>query len=252
MTSREAEKQPAEYLRLSASDAARLAERLEQVQAAIAAAAGRAARRAEDVTLVAVTKTVSPRLIYQAALLGLRDFGENYVQEAAPKRAALASALPSGVRWHLIGHLQANKVKAALELFDIIETVDSLRLAEAVSHRAGERMVPVLLEVAFGHEAGRPGFREEELESAVAVMRDLPGLSIQGLMTVPPLEVSLGETRRIFRRLRELRERLATAYPDLAWRHLSMGMTGDYEIAIEEGATIVRIGRAIFGERPTK
>ncbi|MBI4492309.1 MAG: YggS family pyridoxal phosphate-dependent enzyme [Chloroflexi bacterium] len=235
-----------------AAGAGELAERLERVRATIAAAALRVGRQPEDVTLVAATKTVPAPLVYQAALLGVRHFGENYVQEAAAKRSALQGTLPPGVCWHLIGHLQTNKAAAALELFDIIETADSFRVAQAISRRAGARAVPVLLEVALGEAPERLGFRPDELERAVAAVRELPGVAVQGLMAVPPPEASLHEVRRLFRRLRELRGQLASTYPDQDWRHLSMGMSGDYEVAIEEGATMVRIGRAIFGERPSK
>lgn len=226
--------------------------RVRHIRETIAQACARAGRRPEQVTLVAVTKTVPPAAVLEAARAGLRDFGENYVQEASPKRAELTGQLPADARWHLIGHLQANKVKASLVLFDIIHTVDSLRLAEAISQRAAARTVPVLLEVALGDQPERLGFRADALDSAVTTMRDLPGLAIQGLMTVAPLGIPLGEARRIFRRLRELQEQLASRFPDLEWQQLSMGMTDDYEVAIEEGATMVRIGRAVFGERPPK
>lgn len=228
-----------------------LPQRLERVRATIAEAAARVGRRADEITLVGVTKTVAPEAIRQAALLGLRDFGENYVQEAAAKRPLLRGAPFDQVRWHLVGHLQTNKVKAALELFDIIQTVDSLRLAEAISRRAGARVVPVLLEVKFGEEPTRVGFRPDEIPAVAPRLLELPGLSLQGLMTVPPLGLGQPEVRAIFRALRELRDAVASKYPRAGLRHLSMGMTDDYQVAIEEGATIVRIGRAIFGERPT-
>lgn len=237
--------------RLPAAEADALAERLERVRANIAAAALRAGRRPEEITLVGAVKAVEPAAICAAAELGLTDFGENYVQEAAAKRAALGSRLPAGARWHLLGHLQTNKVKAALDLFDIIQTVDSLRLADAINRRSLGPAVPVLLEVKFGPEPERSGFRPEELRDAAAALRGSTGLLVQGLMTVAPLGLTAAETRGIFGRLRELREQLAAGAPELEWRHLSMGMSEDYEIAVEEGATMVRIGRAIFGDRPT-
>jgi pyridoxal phosphate enzyme (YggS family) len=204
------------------------------------------------VTLVGATKTVAPDLIRAAALLGLRDFGENYVQEAESKSAVLRADQQLRIRWHMIGHLQTNKVKAALEVFDIIQSVDSVHLAEAISRRATGKRVSVLLEVKFGEEPTRLGFRPGEIASVVPSIVRLPGLSVEGLMTVPPLDYSPDETRRTFCELRELRDRLVARFPEAPLHHLSMGMTGDYEAAIEEGATIVRVGRAIFGERPPR
>jgi pyridoxal phosphate enzyme (YggS family) len=224
-----------------------LADRIARVQDAIAAAAARSGRPANAVRLVAVTKTVASERIAEAYALGVRDFGENRVQEAQPKIAALAA---QGLRpvWHLVGHLQTNKAAAALRSFDILEAVDSLRLAEAISRRVTGTPARILLEVNVAGEPSKFGFRlddpQQPFADAVAAIRALPGLLVEGLMTVAPIAENPEEVRPVFRRLAEL----AAAFQ---LRELSMGMTDDFPIAIEEGATMVRIGRAIFGERPS-
>lgn len=229
----------------------RLAENLEQVRARIAAAARRAGRAAQEVTIVAVTKTWPAEVVRAAVAAGLTDIGENRVQEAAAKRALLQDL--TGVRWHLVGHLQRNKARPAVELFDLIHSVDSLELAAALERRAAElgRVVPVLLEVNVGREESKFGFppREEVLRAAAEGMLRFPGLRLEGLMTVAPLGTDPEEVRPIFRRLAALRADLRERYPEAPWSHLSMGMTDDYPVAVEEGATMVRIGRALFGER---
>lgn len=207
----------------------------------IAAACLRAGRSPEEVIVVAVAKGFPPAAIVEAVAAGIGHIGENRVQEAAAKRPALAGLRPPPT-WHLVGHLQTNKVKLALELFDIIHSVDSLYLAEAISRRA-RRPVPVLLEVNVAGEASKFGFSPRELPPAAAAIARLPNLKVRGLMTVAPLASDAEELRPIFRRLRELRD-------SLGLRELSMGMSDDFEAAIEEGSTMVRIGRAIFGERP--
>ncbi len=216
-------------------------QRIASVRSRIEAACHRAGRPPSEVTLVAVCKGFPPAAVLEAAAAGITDFAENRVQEAAAKRPHL-SRLPAGVTWHMVGHLQTNKVKAALELFDIIHSVDSLRLAEAISSRA-RRPVPVFLEVNVAAEPTKYGFGLEELSAAYRAASRLPNLEIWGLMTVAPLTGDPEEVRPAFRRLRQ--EAAA-----LGLRHLSMGMTDDFEVAIEEGATHVRIGRAIFGDRP--
>jgi hypothetical protein len=235
-----------------------IASNLAAVRQRLAAAARRAGRSPEEITLVAVTKTVLPTLLL-AYELGLRDFGENRVQEAEAK---IASARPQAVdiRWHLVGHLQTNKAKAAVELFDFIHSVDSLHLAEALDRRAqaaGQRL-PVLLEVNVSGEPSKSGFAVagaepaapwEALLPAVEQILALPHLDVQGLMTIAPLASDPEQARPYFRALRELRDELQQRFLQVAWRHLSMGMTDDFEVAIEEGATMVRLGRAIFGER---
>jgi pyridoxal phosphate enzyme (YggS family) len=228
-----------------------VATRLEQVRERIAAAAARAGRRPEEITLVGASKTVDVARIAAAVAAGLRDIGENYVQEARQKRAA-PELQEFDIRWHLIGHLQTNKAKAAVELFDVIQTLDSARLAGVLARHAAARgkRLPVLLEVDYTGLPGRTGLRPEAVDDVVETLAGLPALEVVGLMTVPAPGLAPAETRAVFRRLRLLRDSLAARYPRFSWQHLSMGMTDDFEWAIEEGATIVRIGRAIFGERP--
>ena len=211
------------------------------VRERIEAGCARAGRSPGSVTLVGVTKTVPVEAIAEACAAGLRDAGENRVQEAVPKIEAL-DALGVRPRWHLIGHLQRNKAKLAVERFAILHGVDSVRLAEALNARAHEPL-PVLLEVNVGQETSKFGFDPTALPQALADIAPLTHLDVRGLMTVAPQVDDPERVRPVFRRLRELRD-------DLALDELSMGMTDDFEVAIEEGATMVRIGRAIFGERP--
>ncbi len=231
-----------------------IAERLARVQERIAAAARRAGRAPDEIILVGASKTVDPARIAAAVAAGLRHIGENYVQEAQAKRAALAAAAPDlpPITWHLIGHLQTNKAKPAVQLFDIIQTLDSPRLAATLARHAtaqGKRL-GVLLEVDYTGLPERTGLAPDAVYPTVEAALASDVLELQGLMTVPALGLDAAETRAVFRRLRSLRDELATRYPSVAWRHLSMGMTDYFELAIEEGATMVRIGRAIFGERP--
>ena len=218
-----------------------IAENLALVRGRVAAACQRAGRSPDEVTLVGVSKGFPAEAAAQAYAAGLRDLGENRVQEAAGKIEALAA---QGIRprWHLVGHLQSNKAKTAASLFAIIHSVDSVRLAQALSRRASEP-VPILLEVNVAQEAGKFGFAPREVASGLRTIAALPNLGVRGLMTVAPLSDDPEAVRPIFRRLRELRD-------DLGLRELSMGMTDDFEVAVEEGATAVRIGRAIFGPRP--
>jgi pyridoxal phosphate enzyme (YggS family) len=179
-------------------------------------------------------------MLAEAIGLGLTDLGENVVQDAAGQRRALGE-LAGTVRWHMIGHLQTNKVRAALEIFDMVQSVDSLRVGAELSRRASRRL-PVLLEVNVAGEASKYGFSPREVAGALAHLSALPNLSVEGLMTVAPVVEDAEQVRPVFRELRAI----AGAN---GLRELSMGMTGDFEIAIEEGATIVRVGRALFGER---
>ncbi len=180
----------------------------------------------------------------EAVAAGVSHVGENRVQEAQAKLPQLADLSPQPT-WHMVGHLQTNKVKTALGLFDIIQSVDSLHLAHAIGRRAPEgTRVPVLLEVNVAGEAQKYGFSQQELRAAAQEAHGLPGLDVRGLMTVAPLADDPEAVRPVFRRLRELA--LSLGLPEL-----SMGMTDDFEVAVEEGATIVRIGRAIFGPRNT-
>jgi pyridoxal phosphate enzyme (YggS family) len=245
-----------------------IASNIAAVHERIAAAARRAGRDPADVTLVAVTKTQPPELVAEAIAAGAADLGENRVQEAAAKIAALGD-YRAAVRWHLIGHLQRNKARLAAageadaqrSLFDLIHSVDSLRLAEALArHAPPGRAQPILLQVNVSGEASKEGFDLagglENRQALAALLPDveriaaLPGLALRGLMTIAPIVDDPEQARPIFRRLRELRDELARRFPQASWDELSMGMTDDFEAAIAEGATIVRVGRAIFGERP--
>jgi pyridoxal phosphate enzyme (YggS family) len=237
-----------------------IAARIAQIRERIAAAAVRVGRRAEEITLIAVSKTHGPDLARAAVAAGAEDLGENRVQEAAPKIAALADVLPRP-RWHLIGHLQRNKARVAVELFDMVQSVDSLRLAEVLDRHAAEigRRLPVLLQVNVSGEQSKEGLAlaggianradyaqlYADLERIIA----LPQLDVRGLMTIAPMVGDPEAARPTFRLLRELRDDLARRLPEAHWDELSMGMTDDFEAAITEGATIVRVGRAIFGER---
>jgi pyridoxal phosphate enzyme (YggS family) len=237
-----------------------IADRYARVQERVAAAARAAGRDPASVTLVAVTKTHPPEVVAEAIAAGACDLGENRVQEAVAKAEALA-AHRTAVRWHLIGHLQRNKARAAAELFDLVHSVDSLRLAEALARHAADagRRLPVLLQVNVSGEVSKEGFALAgglansaglaALLAEVEPITAMPALAIRGLMTVAPIVEHSEQARPIFRALRELRDELARRMPGAAWDELSMGMTDDFEAAISEGATIVRVGRAIFGER---
>lgn len=221
---------------------------IEQVRAAIAQSAERVGRNPADVTLVAVSKTMPVELVQMAYNLGVTDFGENRVQEALPK---IETFHPQDARWHMIGHVQSNKAKRVAGPFALVQSVDSLRLAEALNRHASEvgRRLPVLLQVNVVGEASKEGVSLDEAVELARQVVALPSLSVEGLMTIAPLVENSEDARPVFRQLRLLRERLRDEAPQSTWQHLSMGMTGDYRVAIEEGATIVRVGRAIFGER---
>jgi PLP dependent protein len=230
-----------------------IAENAQRVRERIAEAAVRAGRKASDITLVAVTKTFPVETVLDGYAAGLRHFGENRVQEAADKIPQVLTKAPQA-HWHLIGHLQRNKVRQAVELFSLIHSVDSLRLAEAISQRGaaqGKRM-PVLLEVNLSGEDTKSGYRLAADLSPffreVEQIARLPGVLLQGLMTIAAYSPRAEDTRPVFERLRGLRADLAVRIGG-EWPHLSMGMSADYGVAIEEGATLVRVGTAIFGER---
>lgn len=222
-------------------------------------AAMRAGRGPDEVKLVAVTKTVDIRAIEEAINIGMRIFGENRVQEAQKKieyfrgsRKNFPEGNSSGVQWHLIGHLQKNKAKYAVRLFDLIHTVDSIDLAEELSkcaEKAG-KVQRVLVQVKLSEEETKHGAREDALMGILGRMKELGNLRPEGLMTMPPFFDDPENARPYFRRLRELRDEAERAGYRLT--ELSMGMSGDFETAIEEGATMVRIGSAIFGERQRK
>jgi pyridoxal phosphate enzyme (YggS family) len=187
-------------------------------------------------------------MVEMAFRLGVTDFGENRVQEALPK---IAEFRPQGLRWHMIGHLQSNKARKVVSSFDYVQSVDSLSLARLLNRHAAQLGIrlPVLLEVNISGEESKEGMTPSEAHALAQQIVALPHLEVQGLMTIAPLVDDAEEVRPVFRSLRELRDQLRNEVPDCAWQHLSMGMTDDYRVAIEEGATIVRIGRAIFGER---
>jgi hypothetical protein len=223
-----------------------LAANIESVRERIRAACDRAGRPPESVALLAVAKTHPAEAVQDAAACGLMLFGENKVQEAKAK----IPQCPGKLRWHLVGHLQTNKARDAVELFEMIQSVDSLRLAEEINKRAEQasKRMPVLLEVNLAGEASKFGYAPERLLAELKDLNALPRLEIHGLMTVPPWSPVPENVRPYFRRMRELKHQcedlLGASLPQL-----SMGMTGDFEVAIEEGATMVRVGTAIFGER---
>ncbi len=225
-----------------------LTEKFEKIQSRIDAARERARRAPGTVALLAVTKTQPPEAVRAAEDCGQVLFGENKVQEAKAKIPLCSGKL----RWHFIGHLQSNKCRDAVALFEMIQSVDSLALAQEISKRAEEasRNMPVLLEVNVAGEASKFGYKPERLLSELNAVNALPRIQIQGLMTVPPWSEEPEKVRPHFRRLRELKSEceqiLGASLP-----HLSMGMSGDFEVAIGEGATIVRIGTALFGPRRT-
>ncbi len=268
-----------------------LATNIAHVYSVIAEAAERVGRTPDEITLVAVSKTVPIELVrmaynlnapgelrsikafHESRPLGVTNFGENRVQDALPKIAVFH---PQDVRWHMIGHLQSNKAGKVVGAFDAVQSVDSLHLAKALNRHAevlgtnsslqrrsvgatpstsaamiGEgKRLPVLLQVNISGEASKEGMSPAEMSEVARQIAALPYIDVQGLMTIAPLVKDPEEARPVFRGLRALRDRLRDEVPQCSWQHLSMGMTDDYSVAIEEGATIVRIGRAIFGKRP--
>ena len=216
-----------------------IAENISAVEARIAAACARSGRARGEVTLIAVSKTFPPEAVAEAIDGGIRELGENRVQEARDKRPLVAGE----ARWHLIGHLQSNKAKDAVRLFDMIQTVDTLSLATKIASAAQSagKTIEVLLEVNIGREPQKHGAAPEEVEGIVKGLRALDGVHVRGLMSIPPVG-SPEQTRAHFSELRRMRTALGL-------EHLSMGMSSDFEEAIEEGSTMVRVGRAIFGSR---
>ena len=223
------------------------ASRLSAVESRIHAAAERCGRKRSDVTLVAVSKKFSAAHIREAYAAGLRVFGENYVQEFGDKRSEVGHL--EGAQFHLIGHLQSNKTRVACELFDVIQTADSVKLLKRLNASAAERrqVMEVLLEVKLSSEESKTGASEQELPQLLSAANDCGSLRVTGFMTVPPWSADPEQSRPYFRRLAELARGLrAEHHID----KLSMGMSGDLEVAIEEGATLVRVGTALFGPRP--
>lgn len=233
-----------------------LRQNLQHVQDRIAAAAARAGRERSSITLVAVSKTQPLEALIEAYQLGVRDFGENRVEEAAIKLPAFRSVVADPtVVFHFIGHVQSRKADDVARLFDRVHSVDSLKLAQRLNRLAAAHnmVLPILLEINVSGEASKYGFdaaRLDELYAALDGLLPLASLRLDGLMTMAPLVEQPERARPVFSGLRELRDRLA-ARGGLPLAHLSMGMTDDFEVAIEEGATLVRVGRAIFGERHT-
>lgn len=236
-----------------------LAANLARLEDAINAACKAANRPRAEVELVAVSKNHPASAIIEALGLGLRLFGENRVQEFAAKAVELdAAGVRDRMRIHLIGHLQSNKAAKAAEIFDAVDSVDSLKLAERLDEAAGKlgKRLPVLLEIKLSHEETKAGLAPDsrELDELLEKLPSLTNLDAQGLMTIAPLDVSPAsreaETRACFRSLRALRDKLANAHPRLHLPVLSMGMSGDFPLAIQEGATRIRVGTALFGPRP--
>ena len=229
----------------------KIAENIARVRERMAVAARRAGRSPERIRLVAVSKTVDLERIHQAIEAGVESLGENYVQEAQKKIEALGQR----VAWHFIGHLQTNKAKVAVRLFDLVHSVDSLKLAEELNRVAlqQEKVLPVLFQVNLAREESKFGATETEVIHLLEPFSKLQGVSVKGLMAMPPFFEDSEESRPYFRALKKLAESVAQQkIPGILMEELSMGMSNDFEVAIEEGATLVRVGTAIFGPRPTK
>ncbi len=236
-----------------------IAGRMNTIRAQIAAACALSKRDPQSVTLIAVSKTHPAERVIEAAHAGITHFGENRVEESA--KIALANAAVPGLTWHMIGHVQSRKAEDITATYDWVHSVDSLKIAERYARFAAARgkTLPILLEINISGEASKEGYAAHgwqvdakvrtALWDAVRGIVALPNLQVRGLMTVAPIANDSEQVRPVFRALRELRDALAMEFPGAAWDTLSMGMTDDYAVAIEEGATMIRIGRAIFGER---
>lgn len=223
-------------------------ENLKEVEEKIQKACLRSGRDPKEVTLIAVSKTKSVSMIEEVYTEGIRDFGENKPQELKEKY----DLMPKDINWHMIGHLQRNKIKYVVDRACMIHSIDSIRLAQAVEEEAAkrEKVIPVLLEINIAREESKFGFLEEEVYDALEIISKLPHLRIEGLMTIAPFVENAEENRVHFKNLRKLSVDIKQKNIDnVNMCNLSMGMTGDYEIAIEEGATFVRVGTGIFGER---
>jgi pyridoxal phosphate enzyme (YggS family) len=229
-----------------------LSENLERLEAEIAAACRAAGRKRESVELMAVSKTYPAETLQEAAALGLSLFGENRVQEFSLKAPALG-ACRAQMNCHIIGHLQSNKAQRAVEIFDAVDSLHSLKLAERLNEAAGKlaKKLPVLIELKLSHEETKDGLDPNGTAAAALLERlpDLAELEVQGLMTIAPFGVSEEETRACFRQLRSVRDQWAQQHPKLNLNVLSMGMSGDFPLAIAEGATRIRVGTALFGRR---
>jgi pyridoxal phosphate enzyme (YggS family) len=219
-----------------------------KIRERIADAAAKARRDPREVRLLAAAKSQSVEAIRAALAAGVTLVGENYVQEAADKKRLISES----IEWHMIGHLQRNKVRMAMELFDLIESLDNLALARELDKEGAKRgkTIRALVEVNLGGEESKSGIAKDQLSPLIVELGKLAHLRVEGLMTVPPFRENLEEMRPYFRELRELRDQLNDSrLPNIQLKELSMGMTHDYTVAIEEGATIVRIGTALFGPR---
>lgn len=226
-----------------------IAERLLEVNVRVAAACARCGRETSEVTIVAVAKTHGPDAVREASEAGIGIIGENRVQEAQQK----IPLCPSSLRWHMVGHLQSNKTRAAVSLFDMIHAVDSAKLLERLDHEAGEagKRLPACIEVNVSGESSKFGMPPEAVPAVLDAAAGLRCVEVVGLMTIPPFTPDPADARPVFRRLREHRERWR-ASSGLRLDTLSMGMSNDFEVAIEEGATMVRLGTILFGERPRR
>jgi pyridoxal phosphate enzyme (YggS family) len=227
-----------------------IAGNIQEIRERICRAASISNRRAEAVTLLAITKTFPTEIVAEAIAAGLSQFGENRIQEAEAKIAHFQGT--PGLKWHLVGHLQTNKAASAVQLFDFVHSVDSIRIAEKLNQAAHEmgKVLPILLQVKLEEEETKSGARAEEIRLIIASMTEFSALRLDGLMTIPPYSEDPEEARPYFSRLRRLSESLESEQAGcLGRRHLSMGMSNDFEVAIQEGSTIVRIGTALFGDR---
>jgi PLP dependent protein len=238
--------------------ATHIRERYQQTLERIAAAARSAGRDPESVRLVVVTKAQPLEVVQAAVQAGARILGENYPEESVSKILSLGSEI--GVEWHMIGHVQSRKARLVIEHFDLLQSLDSLKLAERLNRMAQEagRVLPVMLECNVGGEkskSGWPAAREKDwpaLYPDIETVLEMGNLLVHGLMTMPPLEMEPEDARNYFRTLCRLRDHLAARYPQADWHELSMGTSADYEVAVQEGATLVRIGTAIVGPRPVR
>jgi len=226
----------------------KLKQRLEQIKERIHRAAESCGRDVKSISLVAVSKTVAAEKAKEAIEAGVTILGENYIQEARDKFTAL---IQYPVSWHFIGHLQSNKAKYAVRLFDLIHSVDSLKLARELDKQAAkvDKIQQILVQVNISGEGTKSGISADEAPALVSEISRLKNLTVKGLMTMPPYFYQPEKVRPFFAALRELRDRIESTLPEVSLHELSMGMSGDFEVAIKEGATLVRIGTAIFGER---
>lgn len=233
------------------ADEQRVIDRYLSVRERLTGACALAGRSSEEVTLVGVSKTVAPSLIRAAVDAGLTDIGENYVQEYLSKR----DALPKGITRHFIGHLQSNKVRAVVGEVEMIQSLDSVRLARAIDRVSGEKGVvtPVLAEVNIGAEESKSGVSREELVPLLEEVAQLSHIQVKGLMVIPPVEESEAKKREVFSQTRQLFIDIsAKKIHNISMEILSMGMSDDFELAVAEGSTMVRVGTAIFGSRPSR